>query len=118
MISKQKFLEASKPCLDERTAEFIFSDPDFQEYLKENDYEDSDAESAARIATGIYHEFGSIAEARKVIGNDTDWLADLDEDEEDRQYSDFDEYLAANYDIHEFSDGEVIVKDLLAFNPF
>lgn len=116
MISKQKFLEASKPYFDERTAQLAWGDPDFQEYLKENDYEDSWAESAALTATEFFIPFDSVAEARKVIANDTDWLADLDEDEEDRQYSDFDEYITANYIIREFPDGAVVVKDLQAFN--
>lgn len=115
MICKKKFIESAKSYFDAITAEFIWHDPDFRNYLKENEYDDSWAESAALTATGIFTFFDSVAEARNVIYRDPEWQADLDEDEEDRRYSGFEEYLAANYDVHEFSDGSVVVKDLFGF---
>lgn len=115
MISEKKFLEAANACFDEKVAKFAWSDPDWQKYLKENFYEDSDAESAALTATGIFVPFDSVAEARKTIRRDSEWLAEDEVDEEDRLYSDFEDYLSQNYAIHEFPDGSVVAKDLFGF---
>ena len=115
MISKEKFLEAAKPCLEDRIAEFAWNDRDWQKYLKDNVYEDSDAESAALTATGIFIPFDSVAEARKTIRRDSEWLAEDEVEEEDRLYSDFEDYISRNYIIHEFPDGSVVVKDLFGF---
>ena len=115
MITEKKFLEAAKTCYDEEVARFIWADPDWQDYLKKNDYEDSDAESAALTATGIFMPFDSVAEARKTIRRDSEWLAEDEVEEEDRRYGDFEDYLSRNYIIHEFPDGSVVVKDLFGF---
>lgn len=116
MISKEKFLEAAKTCLEDRIAEFAWGDREWQKYLEDNAYEDSDAESAALTATGIFIPFDSVAEARKTIRRDSEWLAEEDEeDEENRRYGDFEDYLSQNYVIHEFPDGSVVVKDLFGF---
>lgn len=116
MISKEKFLEAAKTCLEERIAKFAWADPDWQDYLKKNECEDSDAESAALTATGIFVPFGSVAEARRTIRRDSEWLAEeAEEEEENRQYGDFEDYLSQNYIVHEFPDGSVVVKDLFGF---
>ena len=71
MISKEKFLEAAKTCLEDRIAEFAWNDHDWQKYLKV--------------------------------------------EEEDRLYSDFEDYISRNYIIHDFPDGSVVVKDLFGF---
>lgn len=115
MIRKEKFLEASKACFQDRVAKYVWNDPEWQKYLKDNDYEDSDAESAAITATGIFVPFDSVAEARKVIGRDSELEAEDEVDEEDRLYSDFEDYISKNYSIHEFQDGSVVVKDLFGF---
>lgn len=115
MISKEKFLEAAKTCLEDRVAEFAWDDHDWQKYLKDNVYEDQDAESAALTATGIFIPFDSVAEARKTIRRDSEWLAEDEVEEEDRLYSDFEDYISRNYIIHEFPDGSVVVKDLFGF---
>lgn len=114
MIIETKFLEAAKACFEDRVAKFVWSDPDWQKYLKDNFYENSDAESAALTATGIFVPFDSVAEARKTIRRDSEWLAE-DEAEEDRLYSDLEDYLYKNYEIHEFTDGSVVVKDVFGF---
>lgn len=115
MISKEKFLEAAKTCLEDRVAEFAWNDHDWKKYLRDNAYEDSDAESAALTATGIFIPFDSVAEARKTIRRDSEWLAEDEVEEEDRLYSDFEDYISRNYIIHEFPDGSVVVKDLFGF---
>ena len=116
MISEKKFLEAAKTCLEDRVAKFAWSDPDWQNYLKNNVYEDSDAESAALTATGIFIPFDSVQEARRTIRRDSEWLAEEEEEnEENRRYGDFEDYLTQNYVIHEFPDGSVVVKDLFGF---
>ena len=115
MIIETKFLEAAKACFEDRVSKFVWSDPDWQKYLKDNFYEDSDAESAALTATGIFVPFDSVAEARKTIRRDSEWLAEDEAEEEDRLYSDFEDYLYKNYYIHEFPDGSVVVKDIFGF---
>lgn len=115
MIIETKFLEAAKACFEDRVAKFVWSDHDWQKYLKDNFYEDSDAESAALTATGIFVPFDSFAEARKTIRRDSEWIAEDEVEEEDRLYSDFEDYMSKNYDIHEFTDGSVVVKDLFGF---
>lgn len=115
MIGKEKFFAAAEPYLDERVAGAVWNDPDFQKYLEDNDYNDSWAESAALTATGIFVPFDSVAEARKTIRRDSEWLAEDEAEEEDRLYSDFEDYLYKNYDIHEFQDGSVVVKDIFGF---
>lgn len=115
MISETKFLEAAKAYLEDRVAKFVWSDPDWKKYLKDNFYEDSDAESAALTATGIFIPFDSVAEARKTIRRDSEWLAEDEAEEEDRLYIDFEDYLYKNYYIHEFQGGSVVVKDIFGF---
>ena len=115
MISETKFLEAAKAYFEDCVAKFVWSDPDWQEYLKDNVYQDSDSESAVLAATGIFIPFDSVAEARKTILRDSEWLAEDEVEEEDRLYSDFEDYLSKNYDIHEFTDGSVVVKDIFGF---
>lgn len=115
MIRKEKFLEAAKTCLEDRIADFAWNDPDWQKYLKDNFYEDSEAESAALTATCIFIPFDSVQEARRTIRRDSEWLAEDEVDEEDRLYTDFEDYLSQNYVIHKFPDGGVVVKDLFGF---
>lgn len=115
MISEKAFMTAAKPCLEGKIAKFVWADRDWQKYLKDNVYEDSDAESAALTATGIFIPFDSVAEARKTIRRDSEWLAEDEVEEEDRLYSDFEDYISRNYIIHEFPDGSVVVKDLFGF---
>lgn len=115
MISETKFLEAANARFEDRVAKFVWSDPDWQKYLKDNFYEDSDAESAALTATGVFIPFDSVAEAMKTIRIDSEWLAEDEVEEEDRLYSDFEDYIARNYIIHEFPDGSVVVKDIFGF---
>ena len=115
MIIETKFLEAAKACFEDRVAKFVWSDPDWQKYLKDNFYENSDAESAALTATGIFVPFDSVDEARKTISLDSELLAEDEAEEEDRLYSDFEDYISKNYSIHEFQDGSVVVKDLFGF---
>lgn len=115
MISEKAFMKAAKTCLEDRVAKFAWADPDWQKYLKDNFYEDSDAESAALTATGIFIPFDSVAEARKTIRRDSEWLAEDEVEEEDRLYSDFEDYISRNYIIHDFPDGSVVVKDLFGF---
>ena len=115
MIRKEKFLEAAKACFEYRVAQYVWADPDFQKYLKENDYGDSEAESASLTATGIFVPFDSVREARNTIRRDSEWEAEDDVDEEDRLFRDFEDYLSKNYVIHEFTDGSVVVKDIFGF---
>ena len=115
MISETKFLEAAKAYFEDGVAKFVWSDPDWQEYLKDNVYQDSDSESAVLAATGIFIPFDSVAEARKTILRDSEWLAEDEVEEEGRLDSDFEDYLSKNYDIHEFTDGSVVVKDIFGF---
>lgn len=115
MISETKFLEAAKARFEDRVAKFVWSDTDWQKYLKDNFYENSDAESAALTATGIFVPFDSVAEARKTIRMDSEWLAEDEAEEEDRMYIDFEDYISKNYYIHEFPDGSVVVKDIFGF---
>lgn len=115
MISEKAFMKAAKTCLEDKIAKFAWSDPDWQKYLKDNFYENSDAESAALTATGIFIPFDSVREARQTIRRDSEWLAEDEVEEEDRLYSDFEDYISRNYTIHEFPDGSVVVKDLFGF---
>lgn len=115
MIRKEKFLEVDKACFEYRVAQYVWADPDFQKYIKDNVYQDSDAESAALAATGIFVPFDSVDEARKTISSDSEWLAEGEVEEEYRLYRDFEDYITKNYVIHEFQDGVVVVKDLFGF---
>lgn len=115
MIIETKFLEAAKACFEDRVAKFVWSDPDWQKYLKDNFYEDSDAESAVLTATGVFIPFDSVAEARKTIRRDSEWLAEYEVEEEERLYIDFEDYMSKNYEIHESPDGSVVVKDIFGF---